>query len=480
MIEIGALQVHLETREISRDGNRLRVGSRAFDILELLIAGDGALVTKDKILDHVWPDSVVEENNLQVHMSTLRKLLGSDRELIKTVPGRGYRLVVPTREHNAHTILTGRPVRALRDSLPAFASALIGRDDAIEDIAKSLETARLLTLVGAGGIGKTRLGIEAARRLSHQFADGIYLVSLACATDASSVIELCADALGVKPVGGDSSLVKIADALGERRALIVLDNCEHVLATVSELVESILQNNPHTHILATSREALRIEHEQLFAVTTLCVPSQGSQSHETLQCSAVKLFLARARAVDPHFSCDAQSIALTGTVCRRLDGIPLAIELAAARAAVLGIQTLATHLDDRFRMLTGGHRTALPRHQTLRATFDWSYALLNEDEKVMLRRLGVFVNGFTLVDAAMMGGDLMCEANVIDALSGLVAKSLVVFDTGTGERRYRLLETTRAYALQLLEDHGEYRFAAAHRARLLPALLECDEVSPST
>lgn len=488
MIQIGGLRVHLDSREISRDAQPLRIGSRAFDILALLIAGNGALVTKEQILARVWPDSVVEENNLQVHMSALRKLLGDERDLIKTVPGRGYRLVVATSVRAAHAAVEVHPVHAahtahtahtadeVRHNLPAFSSALIGRDDAIANGIEALHGARLLTLVGSGGIGKTRLAIEVARGMSRQFPDGIYLVPLASAADAQSVADLCAGALGVKSAGGNAGVTAITETLGERRVLIVLDNCEHVLTAVAELVERILQNNARTHILATSREALRVEQERQVAVATLQVPPQSSQSHEVLQSSAVRLFLARARAVDPNFSSDAQSIALTGTVCRRLDGIPLAIELAAARAAVLGIHTLAAHLDDRFRMLTGGHRTALPRHQTLKATLDWSYGLLDADEKVMLRRLGIFVNGFTLDGAiAVMGDGWQHDGKAIDALSGLAAKSLVIFDADPRERRYRLLETTRAYALHLLDDHGEYRLAAAHHVRFLSALLERGE-----
>jgi len=478
MIQIGGLRVHLDNREISRDGKPVRIGSRAFDILELLIAGNGALVTKKQILDSVWPDSVVEENNLQVHMSALRKLLGNERELIKTVPGRGYRLVSTQSACEVNAAIAESFSVDVPNNLPAYSSALIGRDEAIADISAALQTARLLTLVGSGGIGKTRLSIEVARGLSRRFPDGIYLVSLASATDAQSVIDLFCKVLGVKASSGGASLAKIADVLGERRVLIVLDNCEHVLKAAAELVETILQHNGQTHILATSREALRLPQESQFIVATLQFPTQCSQSHEVLQCSAVKLFMVRARAVDPNFSSDAQSIALTGTVCRRLDGIPLAIELAAARAAVLGIQTLAAHLDDRFRMLTGGHRTALPRHQTLKATLDWSYALLDEDEKVILRRLGIFVNGFTLSGAiAVMGEDWLQQGRVIDALSGLAAKSLIVFDHDVCERRYWLLETTRAYALQKLDEHGEYRLAALHHVRYLSGLLDCTDTN---
>jgi predicted ATPase/DNA-binding winged helix-turn-helix (wHTH) protein len=472
MIQIGQLRVHLAARQIYLDGRRVQIGSRAFDVLELLIAGKGELVRKDEILKRVWPETVVEENNIQVQVSALRRLLGDERNLIQTVPGRGYRL-----DANDRAALGAEETddvdAVVATNLPACSSKLIGREEAIVEVSQRLRSVRLVTLVGAGGIGKTRLGICVARGLLPDFVDGAYLVCLACATDASTVLQAVGKALGMKSAMGPSTLARIVKEIGRRRMLVVLDNCEHVLESAAELAQALLQHCPGTHVLATSREALRVPDETLYSVAALDFPNRDNESHEVLQCSAVKLFLSRARALNPGFSFDAQSISLTGTACRRLDGIPLAIELAAARAAMLGIHTLVAHLDDRFRLLTGGHRTALPRHQTLKATLDWSYGLLDDDEQSLLRRLGIFSNAFTMAGAsAVMGDAWQGEGRTINALGGLIAKSLVIADSGMHERRYRLLETTHAYAMQKLDDNGEHAVAARNHARYLCNLLD--------
>lgn len=453
------------------NGRNVRLGSRAFDILEVLIAAQGALVSKQQILDKVWPDSAVSENNLQVHITALRKLFGENRGLIKTVPGRGYHLVsraVPIDTSPEQAAVVEYPSNI---NLPALSSPLFGRETAKADVSALLQKTRLLTLVGSGGIGKTRLAIEVARDLGCHFPDGVQLISLTSAADLPSVLDTFAKALGTRAINGISALAEWANNLGHRRVLFVLDNCEHVLGPAADLVETVLRHGTGACFLATSREAIRSSHETSYTVPPLDFPAHSDATSEVLQSSAVKLFLSRARAADPRFSLDAQGISLTGTLCRRLDGIPLAIELAAARAAILGIHALVANLDDRFRMLTGGHPTALPGHQTLKATLDWSYALLEEHERMMLRRLGIFVNGFTIDGVlAVMTGDSLDESEVIDALGGLVAKSLVIVDSHASRRRYRLLETTRAYALQKLDDHGEFRLTANLHARHLTDL----------
>ncbi|AFT85689.1 winged helix-turn-helix domain-containing protein [Paraburkholderia phenoliruptrix] len=491
MIRIGPLQVDLVGRELLLDGQPVRIGSRAFDMLAVLIAAKGELVSKNDMLRQVWPDTIVEENNLQVHMSALRKVLGESRGLIQTVSGRGYRLVArqsplpaATRDassaglteprseahagHDAHSTAAQSP-----HNLPASFSPLIGRDDALLDVARSLAAARHVTLLGAGGIGKTRLAVEVARRLVGDYPDGVYLVPLASTSDANSVLAMFAASVGVSKASGPLTLTRVSREWGERRVLCVLDNCEHVLAPAAELAEALLNAGPGVRVLATSREPLRVAEEHLYWVASLDVPTHDDQGEHVLGCSAVQLFLSRARAMDARFSSDERSIHLTGTVCRRLDGIPLAIELAAARAAILGIETLADHLDDRFSMLTGGNRTALPRHQTLKATLDWSHGLLDDAERATLRRLGIFVNSFSMEAAiAVVADQGLREAEVIAALSGLVEKSLVVARADRGKASYRLLETTRAYALQKLDDNGERRMATLNHARYFAGLLE--------
>jgi predicted ATPase/DNA-binding winged helix-turn-helix (wHTH) protein len=466
MIQIGRLRAHPATRQIYLDDTEVQIGSRAFDVLLLLIAGNGDLVKKDEILKNVWPESFVEENNIHVQISSLRKLLGDDRGLIQTVPGRGYRL--QTQPGTSDDMRTPAVSPVVPTNLPASTSALIGREQAIEEVSRTLRSARLLTLVGSGGIGKTRLAIEAARGLTARFPDGVYLVSLACATSPASVLEAIGKALGARHEDTPPCLGQIAAQMKQRRMLVVLDNCEHILESAAEAALVFLQDSCGTHVLATSREALRVPGETVYTVPTLDYPEPDDQGDAVLRRSAVRLFLARATASNPGFPTDALSIQETGTVCRRLDGIPLALELAASRAAILGIQTLSAHLDDRFRMLTGGHRTALPRHQTLKATLDWSYALLDDHERRLLRWLGLFSNGFNMSGISALMGPQWCEqGKAINALTGLVAKSLVIVDNTTQEGRYRLLETTRAYAIQKLDDNGEYALAArAHRQHL--------------
>ncbi|MFM0473920.1 winged helix-turn-helix domain-containing protein [Paraburkholderia strydomiana] len=484
MIRIGPLQVDLASRELLLDGQPVRIGSRAFDMLAVLIAAKGELVSKNDMLKEVWPDTIVEENNLQVHMSALRKVLGESRGLIQTVSGRGYRLVArqsplpPANGVNQSDsrVADDRQVRSagqVPHNLPASFSPLIGRDGALRDVARTLASAWHVTLLGAGGIGKTRLAVEVARVLLDQYPDGVYLVSLASTSDANSVLAMFAASVGVSKASGPLTLTRVSREWGERRVLCVLDNCEHVLGPAAELAEALLNAGPGVRVLATSREPLRVTEEHLYWVASLDVPSHDDQGEHVLQCSAVQLFMSRARAMDARLSSDERSIQLTGTVCRRLDGIPLAIELAAARAAILGIETLADHLDDRFNMLTGGNRTALPRHQTLKATLDWSHGLLDDAERATLRRLGIFVNSFSMDAAISVVTDIgLREQEVIAALSGLVEKSLVVANVERGRASYRLLETTRAYALQKLDDNGERRAVTLNHARYFTGLLE--------
>ncbi|MFK4441505.1 putative ATPase/DNA-binding winged helix-turn-helix (wHTH) protein [Caballeronia udeis] len=476
MVRIGQLLISLESREIQLNSESLRIGSRAFDILEVLIRAEGTLVSKDEIMRRVWPDTVVEENNLQVHVAALRKALGADRDLIKTVPGRGYRLI-PVHEDSPlqHEDVASLLLPCTSSMLPAGVSALIGRQTVVAQVLDALSAARVLTLVGAGGIGKTRVALEVAGQAAARFPDGVVFVPLASVSNARFALEALAGALGMKLPAGRLSPDLIGAEIAGRCMLIVLDNCEHVIDAAAEIARAMTAANPESVVLATSREALRIQDEVLYHVPSLDVPADASLGGEILQTSAVQLFLARARTIDPRFSSDEHSLFLTGLVCRRLDGIPLAIELAAARAAVLGIEVLADHLDERFRILTGGFRGVLPRHQTLKAMLDWSYRLLDDTERTLLRWLGVFLNGFSF-DAAshMVAARGFSQTEILDALSGLVSKSLVIHDNAAVPSRYRLLATTRAYALQQLEDNGERKAAALAHANWLRTVFARD------
>jgi predicted ATPase len=366
-------------------------------------------------------------------------------------------------------------------NLPAPTSELIGRADALTEVTELLGVHRLVTLIGAGGIGKTRLGLEVARQVLPGFADGVWVAELAPLSDPGLVPATVAVALGLTLLAGAESPERVAAALGAKRVLLMLDNCEHVIEAAARMAEALLRANPHVRVMATSREPLRAPGEYVYRVLPLEVPAEGAEAREDLlKAAAVQLFVARAQAVE-HFSLDVRTAAITGAVCRRLDGIPLAIELAAARTATLGLEELAAHLDDRFRLLTGGHRTALPRHQTLRATLDWSYELLSAIERTALRRLAIFVGGFTLeaASAVATASDLGAP-EVVDNVTNLAAKSLVVVEVAGAVTRYRLLETTRAYALEKLTESGELEQVARHHAEYYRDLFERAEAEWET
>ncbi|RBB43191.1 transcriptional regulator [Burkholderia reimsis] len=464
MIRIGTLHVFLDRREIRSNGKLLRIGSRAFEILELLIRANGALVSKDEIMQRVWPHTVVEENNLQVHIAALRKALADDRNLIVTVPGRGYRLVGGRTD-------VAPPVRAVPSRLTAAPTALVGREQTVAEVLAALDTARVVTLVGAGGIGKTRLALEAAMRAEARFPDGAAFVSLATVAAPQFVPDALAAAFGIAQPAGSLTLEAVLASVANRRMLLVLDNCEHLLDAAARIASALTESDAGLRVLATSREALRIQGERLCPIPPLEVPREGADDAETLGASAVQLFSARVQAADPRFPLDERSVSLMASVCRRLDGLPLAIELAAARAAVLGIDVLAAHLDDHFRLLTGGFRTALPRHQTLQAMYDWSYRLLGDAERLLLRWLGVFRGTFS-IDAVreIVGATRLADADLLDTIAGLVSKSLLSLESAHGAPRYRLLTTTRAYALQQLENNGECAAAARAHANYFHAL----------
>ncbi|PXX37173.1 MULTISPECIES: winged helix-turn-helix domain-containing protein [Burkholderia] len=458
MIRIGTLHVFLDRREIRSNGKLLRIGSRAFEILELLIRANGALVSKDEIMQRVWPHTIVEENNLQVHIAALRKALAGDRNLIVTVPGRGYRLVGAQAEGAA-------AVRPAASRLTAAPTALVGREQTVADVLAALDTARVVTLVGAGGIGKTRVALEAAMRAEASFPEGAAFVSLATVACPQFVPAALAGAFGIVQPAGSLTLEAVLASVANRRMLLVLDNCEHLLDAAAQIATALTESDAGLCVLATSREALRIQGERLCPIPPLDVPCEGADDAEILRASAVQLFSARARAADPRFPLHGRSVSLMASVCRRLDGLPLAIELAAARAAVLGIDVLAAHLDDHFRLLTGGFRTALPRHQTLQAMYDWSYRLLGDAERLLLRWLGVFRDSFS-IDAVqeIVGTKGLVDADLLDTIAGLVSKSLLSLESAHGAPRYRLLTTTRAYALQQLANNGECAAAALAHA----------------
>ncbi|WP_144149014.1 ATP-binding protein [Paraburkholderia sp. BCC1884] len=465
MIELGRFQIDLEMRTLQRDGEPVHVGSRAFDILAVVVSAGGRLVTKDELMNAVWPQTIVEENNIQVHLSALRKILGADRNLILTVPGRGYQLVTRQPKTTPERADTTQPA-TLRRPLPSPKTQLVGRDATVRQIRALLKHSRVLTLVGAGGIGKTSLAIETARQASADYPEPACFVELATLISAAGVLGAIAQSCGLAVETPCAE--QIAAAFAPVPTLLVLDNAEHVADHVAEIVEVLVARTHSLRVLVTSREPLRIMAETLLRVDPLNVPAPYSSDAEILQQSAVNLFLLRSHSLQREVAADSAELQLVGEICRRLDGLPLAIELAAARVATLGVEGVHRRLDDRMAILAGGYRTALPRHQTLRATFDWSYALLDPGARSLFRRIGVFGGVFTFeAMCAVVCDPLLTVASAINGISELLAKSLVNIEFDGPVAKYRLTESTRAYALDKLQAEGERRELAARHARFL-------------
>src|ERR1700688_2293573 len=371
--ESGEWEVDLARRELRARGAAVPIGNRAFEIIEVLVQSAGELVTKNDLMGRVWPGAIVEDNTLQFHISAIRKALGPDRGMLKTVSGRGYRLVGDWASRQERTSSADSidlepvpsPAEPFQPNLPTATSELVGRTIAVQHLRGLLSAYRLVTLTGPGGIGKTRLALEVARGLFPSFQGDIRLVELASLSDPALVPSAVAGGLGLKLAGGEISVESVARAIGAQKLLLVLDNCEHVIDAAARLAETIVRRCPRTTILATSREILKIEGEHVYRVSPLDVPPQHEEPGNMLGHSAVQLFIATTRALQSDFSPDGENLPAIAAICRRLDGIPLAIDLAAARVATLDLQQVAAGLDDRLGLLTSGRRTALPRHQPL-------------------------------------------------------------------------------------------------------------------
>ena len=487
VIAFGPFRLRSAQRLLLEGDTPVHLGSRACEILIALVEKPGQVVGKRELLARVWPDTFVEEASLRVHIAALRRALGdgnAGRRFITNVPGRGYSFValVSVSEEQAGDAARLRASKLPQPDMPIPLARMVGRSSVVSALAEQLSRSRFVTVVGPGGMGKTSVAVVVANQLLDDFPDGVHFVDLAPLTDPLLVPSTLAARLGVG-VHAENPLRGLIGFLKEKNCLIVLDSCEHVIETAATLAEEIIGATKRPRILATSREALRAEGEHVYRLSPLAFPSPASdlKAEDALGFPAVQLFVDRVAASLGSFEltdADAPSVV---EICRRLDGIPLAIEMAASRVDTFGVAGLAAGLNDRFQLLMQGRRTALPRHRTLSATLDWSYSQLPEIEKLVVRRLATFVGAFTMeaASAVLTHADVSAVA-IIDAVANLVAKSLIWADVGGATAFYRLSDVTRAYALAKLEESGEREPIARAHAGYYRAALEKAQVDWET
>lgn len=474
-VTFGPFRLIPSQRKLEKDGVAVALGARAFDILLALLERPKQVITKRELFDRVWPGVHVDESSLRVHVSALRKALegdGSNVKYITNVSGRGYCFAF------AVTAMAAAPVSVnsepFRSRLPVMPAEIVGRESAIKAIASQLIAQRFVSIVGSGGVGKTTTAISVAHSLSDTFADGVCFVDLGLLGDPQSVAFAVASSTNVSTKSSDL-LESLLVALSRKRTLIVLDGCEHVAEAAAGLAEAILRRCPDVHLLATSRESLRADGECVHRLQPLeCPPDvSGMTATELLEYPAARLFVGRlsTRGVAPDIAeSDVPTIA---AICRRLDGIALALELVAGRVDAFGITGIASLLDGDMALHLSGKRTAVPRHRTLSATIDWSYRLLAENERVVLRRLSVFTGPFSFEAARRVVIDANAAAanGLLEEFSALVAKSLIAVVVNGSDLRYRLLDTTRARLRHHLIESGE-----AHEIAVRHADYYCDRI----
>ncbi|MGE1091665.1 ATP-binding protein [Pseudomonas zeae] len=471
----GPYRIHPGQRLVLEGEQPLRLGRRAMDILLILLAHAGEVVSKQQLMAGVWPDSVVEDINLRVHMAALRKALGdgqAGQRYIITVAQRGYSFVAPVLPQS----MEERPVGDAggRHNLPLRRTRMLGRQALVDSLMTQLPRQRCITLIGPGGIGKTTVALRVAEQLIGHYRDGIRLVDLAPLNDPRLICSHLAALLDLALPEGDP-LAALVNGLQQRQMLLLLDNCEHLIDAVAMLSESILRGAPKVHILATSRESLRAEGEFVQRLDSLEYPLMNAtlNRQQALDYSALQLFIERATAAQESFELSDAQLPQAIEICHRLDGIPLALELAAAQVAELGLEGLLSQLQGRLPPLAAGNQSSLERHLTLRATLDWSFNLLDRCEQTCLRRLSVFCGGFTLESAAaVIVGQQIDPGVVCVSITQLVAKSLLSVEVGDEEVFYRLLDTTRRYALEKLEHAAECEETRERHAERCLALMQ--------
>jgi predicted ATPase/DNA-binding winged helix-turn-helix (wHTH) protein len=490
VLRFGRFTLDPARKLLTDEGRGVRLGGRALDLLITLVERAGDVVSHDDLFARVWPHSVVEESSLRVHVSSLRKALGDgvgDARYITSLPGRGYSFVMQVTQTRIEpegaqsepdiAAPASTTVSAPRRLLPSRLTGVVGREQELTILSAKLERCRLVTLVGPGGIGKTTVALALADSIAARYLDGACFVDLALLDDPSLVPHALATALGVTATE-PRPWSTLQEALAPRDMLVVLDNCEHLIAAAAAFAEHVLRIAPRVRILATSREPLEAETETIHRLDALPVPPAEAclGIEDALAFPALRLFVERATASADDFLLSSANLTATIRICRHLDGMPLAIELAAARVGSLGIQALAERMDDVFRLLRRGRRTVLPRHQTLQALLDWSHDLLESDARTVLHRLSAFRSTFTLEAAAEVAScERITRAQVVACILDLVSRSLVELEEG-GAARYRLLFVARLYAAERLAADGDgHHVGRRHALCIRDALARANE-----
>jgi predicted ATPase/DNA-binding winged helix-turn-helix (wHTH) protein len=461
VITFGPYRLFPRERRLLEGDRPVRLGSRALDILLALLAHPGELVSRRDLMRIVWPDTVVAEANLSVQVAALRRALGDGDAgacYIVNIIGRGYSFTAPVTLGEA--LQSSEPSGAVcirSHNLPAQLTRLVGREETVDGLVQKLATDRVLTIVGPGGVGKTAVALATAERLIGAYEDGVWLIDLAPSFDPHLVPTALASTLGLE-IRSDDPLPALVAALRDKRMLLVLDNCEHVIDAAAAVSEGILKGARAVQIVATSREPLRVEGEWTHRLHGLASPPalECLSAAETLRFPAARVFVERVTAAMDEFELSDADAPSVRDICRNLEGIPLALEFAAARVDVFGVQGVAARVGDMLRLLTGGRRTAPARHKTITTVIEWSYRLLSSEDQALLRRLAIFVGGFRLESAAAMAASTdETITRIADRIASLVPKSLVAAEEVAGSIRFRVLGTTRAYALAKLGESGE-------------------------
>lgn len=458
--------------QLLKNGEPVPLGSRAMLLLIAMASRPGELLEKSELLTLVWPKVVVEECNLRAQVLTLRRVLSEDNDFncIVTVPGRGYRFVAPV----SAPVIAAQPQPPVvqANAMPQGAMRQVfGREALLERLEGHLQRCRFITITGHAGTGKTTVAMALGNRLLMHYPQGVRFIDLAPVSRGHLVYAVIADALGIDSTLEDP-LKAIATTLANSKALLILDNCEHVLEETATAIETILHNAPQCSVLVTSREALHAEGEFVHDLSPLRCPAANTEldAPQALTYPAIELLVERIAAHDLGYVFTDQDVQAASDICRKLDGNALAIEIAAARVRAFGINQLVEMLDGSFRLQMTGRRTALPRHRSLSAALDWTYAMLSADEQSMLRQLSVFTGPFTLHSVnAVIDVDANDMAQLIESL---MDKSLVIARQHASVKRYRLLETTRLYAAHKLAEHGETDTVAQRHARWTLAALK--------